>query len=75
MEHRAAKINAGNDNHALLLPLPLPSSAHLVAMVLVIRTIFDTLLPSPLSSSSIASYPHFLLLSAGPLQALVVSRC
>ena len=59
MERRAANTNAGNDNHALLLPLLLPSSAHLVALVLVIRTIFDTLLPSPPLSSTIASYPHF----------------
>jgi hypothetical protein len=61
MERRAARNNPDNDDRALLLPLPSPSSAHMVAVVLLVWTLFDYALPSPCLSSCHHLPPTFLI--------------
>ena len=55
MKRRVAEKNADNNDHAVLLPLslPSPSLAHVVAEVLSVRTLFDTPLLIPPSSSAL----------------------
>jgi len=55
MKRRVAEKNADNNDHAVLLPLslPSPSLAHVVAEVLLVRTLFDTPLLIPPSSSAL----------------------
>ena len=78
MERCVAENNADNNDRAVLLPLPSMSLANMVAAILLVRTLFDTHLPSPPSSSALPPTCLFWLMSApttGPLQALVVSHC
>ena len=78
MERCVAKNNADNNDRVVLLPLPSMSLANMVAAILLVRTLFDTHLPSPPSSSALPPTCLFWLMSApttGPLQALVVSHC
>ncbi len=61
MECRAADKNPDDNNCALLLPLPLLSLAHVVVVVILARTHFDSALPSPPSSSCHCLPPAFLI--------------
>ncbi len=74
MERWVAKNNAYNDEHALLLPLPSPSLAHMVAVVLSVRTLFDIPLPSP-PSSSCHCLPTAFLIDDCPHHQSIASSC
>ena len=75
MEHRMAENNADNNDCVLLLPLPSPSSAHLVAAVLSVQTLPDTPLPSPPLSSSHCLIPDFFIVECPHHRSITSSPC
>ena len=75
MEHRTAENNDDNNDCVLLLPLPSPSLAHLVATVLLVQTLPDTPLPSPPLSSSHCLLPAFFIVECLHHRSITSSPC